>query len=105
VAVGGAPPLAAVERALVAVRRHARALAVRYLAWALASGAVLLAGAAAASSFDVTAGGSLAPAAALLLHQLALLAQVGLHAAWLSSALTVTAPRRDQATSQADAFL
>jgi hypothetical protein len=93
IAVGGAPPLAAVERALLAARRHARALAVRYAGWALASGAVLLAGAAAASAFDVTAGGSLAPTAALLLHQLALLGQVGLHAAWLSSALAATTQR------------
>jgi hypothetical protein len=93
VAIGGAPPLAAVERALLAARRHARALAVRYLGWAVASGAVLLAGAAAASAFDVTAGGSLAPSGALLLHQLALLGHVGLHAAWLSSALAATTPR------------
>jgi hypothetical protein len=94
VALGGAPPLAALERALLATRRHARALAVRYAAWALASGALLLAGAAAASAFDVTGGGSLAPTAALLLHQLTLLGQVGLHAAWLSSALAVTTPSR-----------
>jgi hypothetical protein len=93
VAIDGAPPLAAIERALLAARRHARALAVRYWGWALASGAVLLAGAAAASAFDVTAGGSLAPGAALLLHQLALLGHVALHAAWLSSALAATAPR------------
>jgi hypothetical protein len=95
VAVGGAPPLVALERALLAVRRHTGALAVRYAAWALASSAVLVGGAAAAGSFDVTAGGSLPAAAALLLHQLTLLAQIGLHAAWLSSLLAATPERVD----------
>lgn len=104
VAIRGAAPLTALERALFAARRHGRALAVRYAAWAMASGAVLVGGAAAAGSFDVTAGGSLAPAAALSLHQLAILAQIGLHAAWLSSALAATAPPRDS-LAQAEAFL
>lgn len=94
VAIEGRTPIAALEQALLAARRHALTLAGRYSKWALASGAVLLGGAVAASALDVTTGGSLAPAAALLLHQLALLAQVGLHAAWLSGALAATAPRR-----------
>ena len=44
---------------------------------------------------DVSAGGSLAAAIALLLHQLTLLGQIVLHAAWLASALAVTARRAD----------
>lgn len=104
----GAAPLEALERALATSRRHALQLAARYGAWTLATGAALVAGTAAAASFDVAAGGGPAALAAIVVHQSTVLAQIGLHAAWLASALAVRrqAPRRPgPGGAQADAFL
>jgi hypothetical protein len=105
----GASPLLAIERALAVARRRALPLTLRYAGWTLASGAVLVGGAAAAAAFDVSQGGTFAPIAALAVHQAALLGQIGLHAGWLSSALAATTPRPDDRRAleraQADAFL
>jgi hypothetical protein len=104
----GASALGAVERALWVARRQARGLGARYAAWTLASGGVLVAGVAAASAFDVSTGGSFAPTAALILHQVTVLARLGLHAAWLAGAIGLAARVPDRRTldgAQADAFL
>lgn len=113
ITLGGAAPLDALERALGVLRQRWLGLLGRYSGWWLAGLAALLAGAAAASAFDVSGGGSAAPLAAGLLHQLAIVAQIALHARWLASAIAAAAPLDEPpapldeppAPAQADAFL
>lgn len=105
----GAAPLDAVERAFGVLRGQALGLAARYAGQALAGLLALLAGAAAASAFDVSTGRAGAALAAGALHQLGLVAQIALRAAWLASASAAARRRpegrREPGRAQADAFL
>jgi len=108
ITLAGATPLDAIERALGLLRRRGLGLVARFTGWTLAGFAAVLAGAFAASAFDVSTRRGAAMMAAAVLHQLAIVAQIALRTTWLSSAIAATSPPgepRATERAQADAFL
>jgi hypothetical protein len=82
-----AAPQRAVPSAVDALRRRGLRLGALYAAAALASLALIGAGAALVAQIDIERGGGWRTAVAALVHQLVIMAQLVLHAAWLSSAI------------------
>jgi hypothetical protein len=104
VTLDDATPPRAIASALEALRHRGLRLGSVYGATALASLAVVGVGAALAASLDVARGGSWRTLAVALVHQLVILTQLGLRAAWLASALGAS-ERKPGPAAQAEAFL
>jgi hypothetical protein len=104
VATEGAAPSTAIAVAIQTLRQSGLRLGALYAATALASLSVIGSCGGLVTLLDVAQGGSWRILAVALIHQLAILGQLVLRAAWLLIVLGTLAPRPER-PAQAEAFL